>query len=251
MEIDDLFIRNDSSAVEVLTAVTDVDANNEYCAALLDWTAFRDDVTGQHKYGHYIEVSVKYDPRRISLDKIHEVEERVLYIRDALSVAASPVLFRLTRQPANLDAPSNISRSRNELTDNIFSEYERFEMCMFIDYSSSVFAVVGVIARMNQCLEAVREKTYNSSSCRLGMYFKESRNYRYLVTKGVEYAFDWCSFQNELFKNSEVMNILRKTQKLTMMMLFLEIFPKEKEQYLRLRIYDYISRYSRRKLMKL
>ena len=96
MEIDNLFIRNDSSAVEVLTAVTDVGANNEYCAALPDWTAFRDDVTRQHKYGHYIEVSVKYDPRRISLDKIHEVEERVLYVRDALSVAASPVLFRLT-----------------------------------------------------------------------------------------------------------------------------------------------------------
>ena len=249
MHTDDLYIYNDKSCVNVLTTYSDVEANDIYCSTFNTPKEFRDAVIEHHKYAHCIRISVKYNKSRILPETVRRIEEQVLYISDSLTVASSPIHFYLM-QKVEEDEYVHIIHNASEITEELIRQYESFEIFLFVDFSSDVFAVVECIARLNQCLEEIREVTYNSSTVRFGRYFADNGNYMYLITKGTQYAFDWCSFQNELFKNSEMSNPLHKTRLLTLLLIFLKIFPENKENYVRLRIYDYISRYSRRKLIK-
>ena len=250
MTTDDFFIKNDSSCANALvtSAPNEVIDNENYISKFSSYQEFPDAITRYHKYRNYIELRAKYDKEKISIDKIREIEEKILYICNAYTTAYSPILFRLDKRAKN--APHMTSRTISEINNETFNEYESFTFTVFLDFKKSIFNIIDCFIQMYHIMNDIRKMNYDALTCRIGKYNIEEKRYLYLAINQPKYEFDWNVLQYEVYDTSGIKNPVNKANHLALLLTTLNFFSKDELRYVSRRIYDCFSKYNKRKLLK-
>ena len=249
MTTDELFIENTESQANVLIPSDEVSANDAFIDSVTGYRGFREACKEIHLYKHIINISVLHIPAQMTEKKIFDIKEKVLAVLDATTVAHSPVYFWVER--TEKDGTTRTWHLGKKMpTEIVFKQFDKFSLCVHVDFMKDIISVLRCIIQLNHIVENVRQVTYNSSDCKIGKYFEVGDHYMH-ITGPQRYVFDWCGLQNEIFKNTEVTDIIRKTQLLGLQLMVLEISPKEKLKESYQRIFNLLVRYNRRKLMKL
>ena len=249
MTTDELFIENTESQANVLNSSDEVSANDAFIDSVAGYKGFREVCKEIHLYKYIISISVIHIPAQMTEKKILDIKEKVLAVLDATTVAHSPVYFWIER--TEKDGTTRIWHLGKKMPSEIvFKQHNKFSLCVHVDFMKNIISALRCIIQLNHIMEDVRQVTYNSSECEIGKYFEVRDHYMH-ITGPQRYVFDWCGLQNEIFKNTEVRDIIRKTQLLSLQLEALEISSEDKLKQSYQRIFNLLVRYNKRKLMKL
>ena len=249
MTTDELFIENTESQANVLIPSDEVSANDAFIDSVAGYKGFREACEEIYLYKHLINISVLQVPEKMTEKKILDIKEKVLAVLDATTVEHSPVYFYVER--IEKDGTTRIWHlGKKTPSEIVFKQYNKFSLSVYVDFKKDIISALRCIIQLNHIMEDVREVTYNSSECVIGKYFEVGNHYMH-ITGPQRYVFDWCGLQNEIFKNTEVRDIIRKTQLLGLQLKVLEISPEDKLKQSYQRIFNLLVRYNRRKLLKL
>lgn len=247
MHLDDFFIKNTNKSADIIANNDDVLLNDVFIDNVSGFEDFRRICIEHRIHKNVLELSVVYDKNKLTDKKIRELKEKILYVLESMTVSVSPVYFKLTRK---IEENTIVWKLGSKVPNaEIFKKYENFGFTTHIDFENSIVSIVRCIIQLNCILEEIRLVTYNSSECKIGKWFEVGEHYMY-PTAPKQYVFDWCGLQNEIFKNSEVTSLISKSKLLGLLLSVLDIFQEDKLNRVYLKIYDLLSKYNRRKLLK-